>query len=207
MIYDFEHDPIIELFDLDLTIFGQNVNRFHPYETELPVTYLNNSYQAMSIEVEGFDITSKGLPTPKITVSNVLGLMSGLIIDFDGLQGAKLTRTKLQSHAPPHTYISTDVISTPEIYIIDRPTNETNLSVTFELRSIFDLTSLKLPRRTIFQNTCSVPYKSAECGYIGSLATCDRTVPACLTHFQNMTGQTNAILNFAGFPGVDRYPN
>lgn len=161
----------------------------------------------MAIETEGFETTIKGLPTPQITVGNVLGIISGLILNFDGLQGAKLTRTKLQSHAPPHTYVSTDVVGIPEVYIVDRATNETRLSVTFELRSIFDLSGLKLPRRTIFQNTCSIPYKSAECGYIGSLATCDRDASACRDHFKNMTGEANPSLNYAGFPGVDRYPN
>jgi lambda family phage minor tail protein L len=205
--YSFEHPPIIELYDIDLSVFGEGIYRFHPYETELSVMYLGNTYSPLPIEVEGFEVTNKGLPTPKITVSNVLGTMSDLIDRFDGLQGAKLIRTKLESHEPPHSYSNSDLVGTPDIYIIDRPTAETKLKVTFELRSIFDLASLKLPRRTIFQSRCSVVYKSSECGYIGSLPSCNRSVDDCLTHFQNMTSLPSPVINTASFPGVDRYPN
>ena len=115
-----EHLPILELYNIDLTIFGDTIYYFHPYETDLVVTYLGHVYNALPIEADGFEITSKGLPTPKITVSNVFGTMSVLIDSFDGLQGAKATRTKLQSHAPPHTYNSNDIIGNPDIYIIDQ---------------------------------------------------------------------------------------
>jgi lambda family phage minor tail protein L len=195
---------VLELFDLDLSPVGGNTHYFHGYDYEA-INYLGHDYTHIPIECEGFEITSRGLPQPKITISNVFGVIGGLIRDYDGLQGAKLTRTKLQQQDPPYNYLSTDVLGIPDIYIIDRPTNETRLTVTFELRSIFDLSSLKLPRRTILQHTCPFVYKSAECGYIGSLATCDRTVLACQTHFQNMTGDPKPVVNFGGFPGVDRY--
>jgi lambda family phage minor tail protein L len=207
MSFDFEHPPIIELFNIDLSILGEGIYYFHPYETDLPVKFLGQTYSPLPIEADGFEITNKGLPTPKITVSNVFGLMGNLIDNFDGLQGAKLIRTKLQSHAPPHDYNNNDVVGNPDIYIIDRPTSESKLKVTFELRSIFDLSTLKLPRRIIFQNRCSAVYKSSECGYIGSLPTCDRNIDDCLIHFQQMTGESNPELNFSGFVGVDRYPS
>jgi lambda family phage minor tail protein L len=195
---------VIELFDLDLSPVGGGTYFFHPYDAD-SIDYLGNNYTHIPIDTEGFELTSRGLPTPKITVSNVLGFISGLIRDYDGLQGGKVTRTKLKQEVPPYNYLSTDVLGIPEIYLIDRATNETRLTVTFELRSIFDLSSMKLPRRTIIQNTCPYVYKSAECGYIGILPTCDRTVTACKSHFQSMTGDPKPILNFGGFVGVDKY--
>lgn len=204
--FDFEHPPIIELYDIDLSIFGQGVNYYHPYETDLEIKYLGNKYTPLPIEADGFESTNKGLPTPRITVGNVFGTIGRLIDDYDGLQGGKVKRTKLQTRVPPHTYNINDIVGNPDIYIIDRPTGESSLKVTFELRSIFDLSTLKLPRRIIFQNRCSWIYKSSQCGYIGSLPTCDRHVDACLAHFQQMTGNQTPELTFSGFVGVDRYP-
>jgi lambda family phage minor tail protein L len=158
------------------------------------------------MEADGFEITTKGLATPKITVSNIFGLMSELIEAHDGLQGAKLTRVKIQSHAPPHNYNNNDVVGNPDIYVIDRFSGENKLTVTFELQSIFAL-RIKSPKRIILQNRCSVVYKSPECGYVGNLATCDRNVDDCLIHFQNMTGQDAPALSFGGFVGVDKYPS
>lgn len=206
-IYDFEHPPIIELYSIDLTILGSSIYYFHPYETDESVVFSGQTYLPMSIDADGFELSNKGLPTPKITVSNIFGSMSELINNYDGLQGGTLTRTKIQSHAPPHSYNSNDIIGIPDIYVVDRFTNESRLTVTFELRSIFDLSSLKLPRRTIFQTRCPFVYKSPDCDYSGSLATCNHTVDDCLIHFQQMTGQTSPNLSFGGFAGVDRYPN
>jgi lambda family phage minor tail protein L len=198
---------MLEIFDLDLTTLGDTIHRFHPYNHP-SIVFANNTYQPAPIECEGFEVTSRGLPNPKIIVSNVLSVMGGLIRNFDGLQGAKLTRTKLRSpnsQLPTPNFTVADVLGIPDIYIVDRPTNHTRLTVTFELRSIFDLSGLKLPRRTILQSVCPYVYKSAECGYTGSLPTCNRDVDDCFDHFEQLTGDANPTLNFGGFPGVDRY--
>jgi len=201
---------MIEVFDIDLTIFGAGIQRLHGYEagyetsdggiTIMPISivYNGNSYLSAPITVEGFEISSKGLPTPQITIGNILGQIGALVKLHDGLQGATVTRTKLAQLPITHVFTSSDVMGLPDVYIIDRPTNHTSRSVTFDLKSIFDLNSLKLPKRVIFQQSCSWIYKSAQCGYTGSLPSCSRTVAACVTHF----GQGQP-LNFGGFAGVD----
>jgi lambda family phage minor tail protein L len=197
---------MLQIFDIDLSVMGDRIYRIHPHDREA-ITYQGNVYSRYPLESEGFEITSRGLPTPRITVSNVLGTMGSLVRQYDGLQGIEVIRTKLQARPEPYNYTLTDVIGNPETWVIDRPTNHTRTSITFELRSIFDLTKNKLPNRTIFQNVCPFVYKSAQCGYIGSLPSCDKDLADCKIHFQNMTSESNPVLNFGGFPSVDKYPD
>jgi lambda family phage minor tail protein L len=196
---------LFHLFELDVTPLGGSIYYFHEYNAD-PVTFNTNIHNPMPIEADGFEISSKGLPTPTIRVSNILGLIGTLVREFDGLQGAIVTRTTLVKQADGFAYTTADVAGNPDIYIIDRPTNHTSISIAFELKSIFDLNSNKLPKRTILQSTCPLVYSSGECGIpITTLyPTCPRTVPACLARVQNQTGQGNPSLPYGGFPAVGR---
>jgi len=199
----------IEIFDVDLSIFGGDIYRFHGYEggnyidangavVGLPIRYNGNNYIAASLTTEGFEISSKGLPTPQLTIGNVMGQIGALVKLYDGLQGGRVVRTLLAQHPIDYQFTSADVISLEDIYSIDRPTNHTRKSITFDLKSIFDLNGSKLPHRAIFQNSCQWIYKSPQCGYIGSLPNCTKTVAACVAHFGE-----GSLLPFGGFPAVD----
>ena len=213
MAIDSQFKPLkimsIEVFDVDLTLFGSGVYRFHGYEggnyidpqgniVGLPIRYNGNDYIAASLTTEGFEISSKGLPTPQLTIGNVMGQIGALVKLYDGLQGGRVIRTLLAQQPIDHQFTSADVISLEDIYTIDRPTNHTRKSITFDLKSIFDLNGSKLPHRVIFQNSCQWIYKSAQCAYIGSLPTCDKTVAGCVRHFGE-----GGYLTFGGYPGVD----
>jgi lambda family phage minor tail protein L len=196
---------LFHLFKLDVTPIGGSTYYFHEYNAD-PVTFNGNGYSAMPIEADGFEISSKGLPTPTIRVSNIMGLIGTLVREFDGLQGAIVTRTTLIKQAPGFAYTAADVVGNPDIYIIDRPTNHTSISIAFELKSIFDLNSNKLPKRAILQSTCPLIYGSAECGVpiTALFPTCPRTVPACLVRVQNQTGLELPAIPFGGYVGVGR---
>jgi lambda family phage minor tail protein L len=198
---------LFHLFTLDVSSIGGDKYYFHEYNCE-PITYLNNSHFAIPIETDGFEITSKGLPTPTIKVSNILGLIGTLVRTYDGLQGAKITRTTLvrQSNLG-HLYTNADRVGSSDIYIIDRPTAHTNLSISFELRSIFDLNGNRLPRRTILQSTCPLIYGSAECGVpvTALYPTCPRNIDGCLARVQFQTGQGNPALPIGSFPAVNKF--
>lgn len=196
---------LFHLFKLDVTPIGGSVYYFHEYNFE-SIVFNSNPYLPIPIETDGFEISSKGLPTPTIRVSNILGLIGTLVREFDGLQGAIVTRTTLQKRTDGANHTTADVIGNPDIYIIDRPTNHTSISIAFELKSIFDLNSNKLPKRTILQSTCPLVYGSAECSIpITTLfPTCPRTVAACLARTQNQTGTGNPSLSYGGFPAVGR---
>lgn len=57
----------------------------------------------------------------------------------------------------------------------------------------------KLPRRRYVADTCYFKFKSAECGYVGPLTTCAKTLKGA----DGCEGRNNT-LRFGGFPGVNR---
>ena len=70
---------LVELFELDMTnLPGGQIERFHAGTNTLtqPVVWQGNTYMAAPIEVEGFDVTTKGaLPRQKIRIANVGGAL------------------------------------------------------------------------------------------------------------------------------------
>jgi phage-related protein len=87
-----------------------------------------------------------------------------------------------------------------EVFYIDRKVSETRDFVEYELAAAFDLAGVRAPKRQCISNICQWVYKSAECGYTGGLATCDKTLDACRAHF----GAT-AELPYGSYPGVGTY--
>lgn len=66
-------------------------------------------------------------------------------------------------------------------------------AVAFEL-GVFPAEEVKVPDRTLQGLRCRWAYRGAHCGYVGELATCDRTVTDCKKHFEDEP------LRFGGFP-------
>ena len=62
---------VIELFVLDLALFGQGPVRFHAGTNALQqrVVWQGNAYEAFPIEVEGFEFNGNGqVPRPRLRV-------------------------------------------------------------------------------------------------------------------------------------------
>lgn len=88
---------LIELFVLDTTSLGGTPVYFHAGTNGLqqPIVWQGQTYQPYPIQVTGFELTGQGaLPKPTMSVSNVGGLISALVMQYDDLVGAKLTRKR-----------------------------------------------------------------------------------------------------------------
>jgi hypothetical protein len=66
-------------------------------------------------------------------------------------------------------------------------------AVALEL-GVFPAEAIKVPDRTCQGLRCRWIYKGEHCGYIGDLATCDKTLQDCRKHFEDEP------LRFGGFP-------
>ena len=80
---------LIELFILDMTAIGSTVLYFHTGLNGLlsSVVWQGVTYTAMPMEIEGFEITSKGtLPRPTVRVSNTAGLIGAYCRDYTELR-------------------------------------------------------------------------------------------------------------------------
>lgn len=209
---------VIELFELQLNVTQHGVSetyRFHAganLNANGELVWAGNNYLRFPVEADGFEYSGNGqLPRPKVRISNIMGTITALLLSLpDGLEGAKFTRIRTLARYIDGANFpgATNPYGTPdptaemprEVYYVDRKTAESRDVVEFELAAAFDLVGVRAPKRQCIANICQWVYKSTECGYVGSLTTCDKTLAACKTHF----GAT-AELPFGSYPGIGAY--
>ena len=137
------------------------VYRFHSgvnQDIDGDIVWNGNTYSRYPIEAGGFEYEGQGqLPRPQISISNVLSLMTTLVLEYNDLVGATVKRIRTLNASFPE-----------EVFIIDRKVIENRELVTFELSATFDVAGVKLPRRQIVQNICPWTYKGEGCGYSGT---------------------------------------
>ena len=220
-IQNLEPSAIIELFELKLTENINGINETLLYHAgtnglSADVKFNSKTYSAYPIEVDGFEMTNKGvLPRPLMRVANANSTISALILLYNPLK-AQVTRIRTcKKFLDSSNFSGTNATADPtakfedEIWYIDRVANENLEVVEFELSSKLDLTNLALPRRQIVEH-CPWEYKGSECGYKGknffdindnktnsSNDVCGKSYDSCRKRF---TGKQN--LPFGGFPGA-----
>ena len=221
-IQKLEPSAIVELFELDGTAFGGELMRFHAGTNQLSqnVVWQGNSYTPFPLQASGFDYSGNGqLPRPKMVVSNVTGAITLLVLTYDDLLGAKVTRKRTLAkyldavNFPGGTNPTADPTAEfgDEIFYIDRKVSETRDLVEFELAAAFDVAGVRLPRRQIIQNVCTWKYRGGECGYTGTayfnaddqtvanagLDVCGKRLSSCKVRFG-----ANDPLPFGSFPAA-----
>lgn len=217
---------IIELFQLDGTassIGVPSIYRFHAGVNEQisgDVVWNNQTYQRYPVEATGFTYEGSGqLPRPTISISNALSLGTALVLEYNDLVGATVTRIRtLKKYLDAVNFTSgSNPTADPnaefprEIYIIDRKVAENRAVVSFELAATFDVAGVQLPRRQIIQNICPWTYRGEGCGYTGSSYfdtndnpvasiendVCGHRLESCEARFG-----VGAELPYGGFPSV-----
>lgn len=224
-IQKLEPSAVIELYELDATVIGGDLLRFHAGTNKLNqnVIWQGNEYVRYPIAATGFEYSTSGsLPRPKIQISNYLSAISTLILSLNDLMGAKFTRKRtLRKYLDAVNFsdginasADPDAFFPDEIYFIDRKSIENRNSVEFELACSFDLSGVQLPRRQIIQNVCVWKYRGAECGYTGAnyftasdvkiddvtKDSCGKRLTSCKLRFGD-----HSQLPFGGFPGADLF--
>jgi lambda family phage minor tail protein L len=213
---------IIELFQLDATSFGGDIYYFHAGTNGLRqnITWQGQEYVAYPIQMSGFEFSAGGqLPRPQMVVSNVTGAITALVLAYNDLLGAKVTRKRTMAKfldavnftGGVNPNADPDAEFNDDIFFIERKTSENNQAVSFELSASFDVQGVKLPRRQIVQNICPWKYRGAECGYTdtnyfdsndnsvasSSLDVCGKRLSSCEVRFG-----VNNELPFGGFPAA-----
>lgn len=217
----------VELFELDMSMIPgapPTPERFYagiPNSPNPLLYWRGDAYTPWAMESSGFELNGKGqLPRPRIKVANVLGTITALVLQYQDIVGAKVTRySTLFKYMDAVNYPSNvnpdadPAAEFPEeIYFVERKVTETKDVVEFELAASIDVWGVELPRRQIRQNACSWIYKSPECGWVpmgvfykaddtvtGNPAEdrCGKRTSSCKCRF----GDTNP-LNFGSFPAA-----
>ena len=177
----FNPSTLLELFQIDGTFLGipdiyYFTNGTNPIGGK--IIFNTQQYDPMAIAVESVEIDGKGsLPRPKLTVSNVGGLLSPILYQFDNLIGAKVTRRKvfgrfidaanfpggINPYGTPDTTAFTD-----DLFFINRKLTENREFIQFELATVLEIDGTKLPSRQVLATICPFRFRdSTTCAYSG----------------------------------------
>lgn len=213
-------DAIISLYVLDLQSIGVNEQYYFCNWKDtggLAVRFQANDYTAIPLKAEGFEVNSRGqMPTPTLEFGNSLGIITAFTLMYGDLVGAKVIRKRtLAKFLENRPTSNSSSEYEPEHYFVRRKTNESELSVAFELKRSLDMgITTKLPNRYLLKTLCPWEYRKEGCGYTGApvadindLPTsdpakdlCGKRVKSCKLRFGEF-----AELPYGGFPGIDDF--
>jgi len=178
---------LVEFFELDTSPTGEG-------SSDSPLCWHNGTqgidqalvfndtiYNPLPIKVTGFEFSGEGRPPrPTMSISNIGGWMSSLMLSRQDLTGAILTRrrtfVKHLEGMPDAGNIQLPI----DVYYISRKTRENRQIVEFELASALDLDGLFLPARKILAEACTWDYRGEGCAFGGLYVVSDslgRLVP------------------------------
>jgi lambda family phage minor tail protein L len=218
---------IIILFDIDTTVIGGTDIWYlcSGLVDGAPPRWRGNAYMPFPVEASGFEWSGRGaLPRPKITVANSGATLLSAVINYNDLLGAKVTRWKtLRKYLDDSPTADPDSYFVPDVYYIDRKSNQTKTQIDFELAASIDQQGVQLPARQFIRDSCSWTYRRWDaatntfiygtCPYAGgnyfdvndvtvvdpSSDVCSKRLTGCKVRFG-----ANNELPFAGFPSISR---
>lgn len=208
-----EVGEIIELFEVDATVLGGEIYRFHGYATENVITWQGIEYSPWPLEASGFAMTGQGrMPTPTLKLGNVGGFITALVVFFNDLVGATVIRRRtLGKYLDGRPDADPTEEFPPELWYVEQKAGEDSETVIFELSSALNFQGVQLPRRQIIANNCPWRYRGADCGYTGPPVAdeydvittdaardkCGKRVNSCKLRFGE-----NEPLSYGGFPAA-----
>jgi lambda family phage minor tail protein L len=219
------HGKRLELYDLDATALGGDVYHFTRglMDDGSPVIWRGNTYMPRDIKAEGFKVSSEGgLPRPHVTVSHINSALIGLVLSYQDLLGAVVTRWVTFEH-----YVDNGITPNPDshfpvdVFVIDRKVAQDRTSIEWELVAAIDQEGKKLPKRQIIRDACRARYRAwtgaefsydnADCPYAGTNYfdamgnPCAAADDRCGKRLSDCKLRFGALpLPFWGFPGVAR---
>lgn len=173
-----DHGAVVELFDLDLSMFGDGIYRFCNQVNEKGngVVWQGHTYTTLPIVASGFNQRSSGpFPRPRLQVSNTRGTVGAFIRSYNNLRGAKITRKRtLATYLDAANFFAGNALADPlaayndEIWTVDRTVQRNKLVVVWELANPIDVAGVMMPGRVVRAQHCGFLYRGSDgCGYSG----------------------------------------
>lgn len=213
---------VIDLFTLDISAIlpagssAESIYRFCNWSqvNGTDIVYDGNTYTALPLQANGFELNTTGkLERPSITFANVGLAITALTGEFNDLVGASVSRIRtLTTYLDGEPGADPDAYWGPDQWLVEQKSNETKLSVTFQLAVPFDLEGRSLPGRRLLREQCQWVYRSnIGCHYDGGnywnvndevvaspgLDQCGKRLSSCKLRFG-----ADTRLPFGGFPGL-----
>lgn len=194
--------------------------------TELYTVWQGKTYRPCPVLLEGIEISASGqLPAPTFSIFDLNKEISNLCKQFDNLSGANVIRRRTFAKFLDKVNFPGEINPTEDpqagfvddVFRIDRLTETSPSSFTFELGTSWDIEGVKLPRRVVMANTCPWEYKKDGCTWVpsagkyydaydkptnnASLDSCGKMLSSCRVRFGDR------ILPYGGFIGAGIYGN
>ncbi|EGE0303090.1 phage minor tail protein L [Escherichia albertii] len=119
-----EQSALVVLWEVDLTEVGGERYFFCNEQNEKgePVTWQGRQYQAYPIQGTGFELNGKGSAArPTLTVSNLHGLITGMVEDLQSLVGGTVVRRKVYARfLDAVNFVNGNIDADPEQEAISR---------------------------------------------------------------------------------------
>lgn len=161
---------------LDITLNNDAEDVLYLVRNTEDIVFNGNTYTAFNFNLEMNKLTNAGeIPSLKASISNADRTLQGYLEDLDGMVGSTCKITVVNS-----SNLSADHTELEQIWDIVETTVSDTL-VSFRL-SLPNLLRVRYPLTRFLANHCSFTYRFSECGYIGELPTCKRTLDACKAH-------------------------
>lgn len=213
---------LVELWELDLRKLGGEIYRFCNIGNTMgkSIVWQGNTYEGYPVKADGFEYSSDSSPArPKLTVANVMGLVTAAAEEYNQLIGAQIRRRQTFArfldaanfpNGNPDADPSQEFVS---LFLVERLVSLNATSATLELAAPAETDGSAIPSRFMLANTCCWQYRSAECGYSGKPVAdkydmptdswekddCSKTLLGCRAHF----GAT-AVLPIGSWPSADK---
>jgi lambda family phage minor tail protein L len=196
-------DTPVDLFVLDLSNWGittprRYANQVWPDNT--PIRWGGNEYEPVAIKISGLQASTDTTLQAKISIGNVDGIPSTLLLNYDDLRGAKITWMQVKAqHLDQGSDPDPNARGDYATFTVQRVSTENELVVELDLSYGEDLTNLILPQQFLSATVCVHFYRegSDQCPFAGA---------AVSDEYQNpLTPIVLSGLSFAGriITGVD----
>ncbi|EKI6442666.1 phage minor tail protein L, partial [Salmonella enterica] len=209
----------ITLWEIDLTQSGGDRYFFcnEANEKGEAVTWQGQKYDVYPVEGSGFEMNGKGAAArPSLKVSNLYGMVTGMVEDSHSLVGATVIRRIVYARfLDAVNFQSGNQEADPEQesvsrWVIEQCSDLTAVSATFVLATPTETDGCVFPGRIMLANTCTWIYRSDECGYTGPAVadefdnpTADPAKDACSRCARGCALRNNTG-NFGGFLSINK---
>lgn len=220
-----EQYAMLDLFEVDLRKLKDadgnagDVYRFYSGTNELKtdLVWQGKTYSAYPIQATGFEKSGSGPSNrPTLTISNLLGLVTGIATQYEECVGGIVRRHQVYAkYLDAVNFVNGNKNADPnqEIvsnFFIEQLSSLTKEAATFTLALPAETDNAKIPCRVIMADTCTWVYRSSECGYTGTRyftdkdkATVDKTQDKCSHCLEGCTLRGNQR-NFGAFVSVNK---
>lgn len=221
----------VVLFVLNLGPLG--VQEVMYFCADFGVSFGGVPYSHVPVKLEGLERTATGeTVAPTFTLPNTSKFSSALVLQYEDLVGAELTRfTTYEKYLDGRPGADPEAIEVMDVFVVEQKKNINKIYGEWELRALGDTGDRFLPGRQANKNVCSFTYRTWDpvtqqfvrakrkpCPYVNTqhLFTkdnqptndpaqdrCDYFVGGgCMTRTPGWPG---GVLGFGGFPGMNRY--